>query len=89
MLIFALPALWHYRENAGWLEYDRSRPWRLLLSACLYALPALIIIVERTLAFAENRLIYEYHDLIFVLPLAIWMLMLRAAMAAPRETIPN
>ena len=89
LLIFALPGLWLYRDKAGWLEYDLSHPWRLFLSTLLYALPALIMIIERTLALAEERPPYENYDLIFVFPLIIWLLMLRAAMAGPRETVSD
>ena len=89
LLIFALPGLWHYRDDAGWLEYDLSHPWRLLFSTLLYALPALIMIIERAFAIAERRPAYEYYDLIFVVPLLIWLLMLRAAMSAQRGSIPD
>jgi hypothetical protein len=84
LLIYALPALWRYRGDAGLWEYPKSNSLRLFLSRILYALPAILLVCERVYFLSQRLPAYEYIDFIVVVPLLIWLLMLRAAMAAPR-----
>ena len=83
--LYALPALWRYRDNARFFEWDRSAPWRMAVSFVLYGIPAVLIVGERLYALSQVKPYYEYFDSIFVVPLFLWVLMLRAAMAAPRS----
>ena len=85
LLAYTFPALWRYQGNASFWEYNPSRPWRLLLSTVFYALPALLLLLERLYFLSQRLPAYEYIGFIVAVPLFAWLLMLRAAMAAPRS----
>jgi hypothetical protein len=83
LLLYVQPATWRYADNATIWEGSRDYPWRLALSVLLYGVPAACILCDTIYCLAG----FAGLDVIFLIvevPLLLWLLLLRAAMAAPR-----
>jgi hypothetical protein len=85
LLLFTLPAIYHYGGDATWKTLDRSHPWRASLSILLYGVPAVFLVGDLIYSFMYLPL-YNASIVIVSVPMVLWLLMLRGAMAAPRRT---
>ena len=85
LLLYAVPAWRGYDGSARLFGNLGLRPARSAVALIAYGIPAALVAGERIRSSISGRLLIENYDWLIALPLLLWLLVLRAAMAAPRR----